>query len=135
MYAHFIRKEYNLGKFFYFDPWPFGPPTLMIFDPEIAEQVIQKHSLDKHPALNDYLHPLLGYDNMVGLNGEEWKKMRSMFNPGFALNHLMTLVPGIVDKVLTFVDIVDEHAGKEDVFEMEELATRLTVDIIAKVVL
>jgi hypothetical protein len=47
MYGHYMQKEYNLGNFFYLDTWPFGPPILMILDPDIAAQVTQTHSLDK----------------------------------------------------------------------------------------
>jgi cytochrome P450 len=135
MYAHFLQKEYNLGNFFYFDTWPFGPPILMIIDPDIAAQVTQQHSLGKHPSLGQYLKPLLGQKSMVALDGEEWKRIRAMFNPGFSLNHLMTLVPGIVDNTLTFVETMNNYADKNDVFQLEEEATRLTVDIIGRVVL
>jgi cytochrome P450 len=135
MYGHYMQKEYNLGNFFYFDTWPFGDPILIILDPEIAAQVTQQHSLDKHESLKNYLRPLLGDDNMVAVSGEMWKKLRAMFNPGFSLNHLMTLVPGIVDNTLTFVETMNNFAKKGSVFELEEEATRLTVDIIGKVVL
>jgi cytochrome P450 len=135
MYGHYMQKEYNLGNFFYLDTWPFGPPILMILDPDIAAQVTQTHSLDKHPSLGQYLKPLLGDNNMVAVNGPMWKKLRSMFNPGFSLNHLMTQVPDIVDNTLTFVETMNNYAKNGRVFQCEEEATRLTVDIIGKVVL
>ena len=94
VYAHYIRKKYNLGKFFYVDFWPLGPRSLFIADPEITNQyVTTSQSLPKSPLVNDYLYQLLGKNNMVSLEGNQWKNLRSMFNPGFASAHLMTLVP------------------------------------------
>jgi cytochrome P450 len=135
-YAHYIRKKYNLGKVFYVDFWPLGPRNLFIADPEIASQYITTtQSLPKSPLVSDYLHKLLGPNNMVSLEGPKWKALRSMFNPGFASAHLMTLVPYIVDQSLVFCDVLRESAASNTLIEMEELATRLTVDIIGKVVL
>ena len=72
---------------------------------------------------------------MVGLEGSKWKMVRSMFNPGFAGGHLMTLVGDIVDDSVTFCDILKEKAKTGEVFSMEEIATRLTVDIIGRITL
>ena len=136
VYAHYIRKKYNLGKVFYVDFWPLGPRNLFIADPEIASQyVTTTQSLPKSPIVRDYLHKLLGPNNMVSSEGAKWKALRSMFNPGFASAHLMTLVPYIVDQSLVFCDVLRECAASNALVEMEELATRLTVDIIGKVVL
>ena len=136
VFAQYVRKKYNLGKVFYVDFWPLGPRSLFIADPELSSQyVTTTQSLPKSNLVNDYLHKLLGRNNMVSLEGEQWKTLRSMFNPGFASAHLMTLVPYIVDQSLVFCDILRECAECGALVEMEELATRLTVDIIGKVVL
>ena len=136
VYAHYIRKKYNLGKVFYVDFWPLGPRSLFIADPELSSQyVTTTQSLPKSYLANDYLHKLLGRNNMVSLEGEQWKALRSMFNPGFASAHLMTLVPYIIDQSLVFCAVLRESAESGALVEMEELATRLTVDIIGKVVL
>lgn len=58
-----------------------------------------------------------------------------MFNPGFATQHLMTLVPGIVSDAEVFVSNLEKHVEKGDVFKLEEVTTRLTIDIIGKVAL
>lgn len=136
VYANYIRKKYKLGKVFYVDFWPLGPRSLFITDPELSSQyVTTTQSLPKSDLVNDYLYRLLGRNNMVSLEGEKWKTLRSMFNPGFASAHLMTLVPYIVDQSLVFCDVLREAAKSGELVEMEELATRLTVDIIGKVVL
>jgi cytochrome P450 len=128
-----IRRKYGLGKFFYLDCWPFGNSFAVITDPEIANQITTATSLSKSPVVVEYMAKLLGSQNMVGLNGAAWKVMRKIFNPGFAMGHLMTLVPYIVDAAVVFGEILDAKAETGEQFEMEELATRLTVDVIGKV--
>lgn len=135
LHADYIRRKYNLGKFFYLDFWPFGDQLLYIADPDIANQITIGNSLRKSPLVVDYMSLLLGNQNMVGLDGPAWKRVRSMFNPGFAGGHLMTLVPYIVDAAVVFGDVLREKARAGEVFEMEEIATRLTVDVIGKVTL
>lgn len=103
--------------------------------PEMALQFTVSNNPKKSPREADFLVPLAGELNMVSTNGEVWKKWRSTMNPGFQAAHLMTLVPGIVDDALVFCEILEEHARKGDVFRMEDATTRLTVDIIGKVVL
>lgn len=68
------------------------------------------------------------------MNGQEWKYWRSLFNPGFAPQYLLDQVPGVVDSVLIFCDKLQERAGT-GMFCLEDIATRMTVDIIMKVVL
>ena len=47
----------------------------------------------------------------------------------------MTLVGGTVDDSLLFMKILGEHADAVELFLMEDAATRVTVDIIGRVVL
>jgi len=135
VYANYLRRKYNLGKFFYLDFWPFGEQFLFIADPEVANQITVSSTLRKSPLETDYMNRLLGMSNMVGLEGAAWKVMRAMFNPGFASGHLMTLLPYIIDATVVFGEALREKARSGELFEMEELATRLTVDVVGKVTL
>jgi cytochrome P450 len=135
-WCRYIQKKYNLGDFFYVDLWPFGPKWLFITDPDIASRwVTTGQSLNKSPRVVDYLSKLLGHDNMVGLDGSAWKRLRAMFNPGFASGHLMTLLPYMVDMSVIFCEKLREKAKTGEIVEMEELAARLTIDIMGKIVL
>ena len=73
---------------------------------------------------------IAGPGDIVSTSGAHWKKWRSIMNPGFASGHLMTLVPGMVDDGVIFVNKLSEHAAKPEVFRLEEDATRLTIDIV-----
>lgn len=132
----YIRKKYNTGNIFYVDNWPLGPRFLHIADPEVASKFVTTgQSLPKSPLMTAYVNTLLGKQNMVSLEGAHWKSLRSMFNPGFSASHLMTLVPFIVDSSMVFHDVLLQKANTGELFELEEVATRLTIDIIGKVVL
>ena len=109
---------------------------MFIADPEITSQYITTgHSHLKSPLETAFLNKFLGDKNMVSVEGAEWKSLRSVFNPGFAASHLMTLSGYIVDASLEFCDVMREKAESNELFELEEYTTRLTIDIIGKVVL
>ena len=131
-----IHRKYKLGGLFFLDSWPAESQTLMIVcDPVIAAQITQKRSLPKHPLYERVVGHLVGPTGMVLSEGAIWKSMRSMFNPAFTSGHLKSFVPSIVDECLTFCDVLTEHANKRDIFCLEEVATRLTIDAIGLVAL
>ncbi len=134
-YTQFLRDEGHLGPMIYLDTWPFSDPVCFITHPDIANQITQTPSLPKHSALKKYINPIVGENNLVCLEGEEWKKARLIFNPGFARSHLMSLVPEIVKICLVFCDSMTRHADVGDMFSLEHEATMLTFDIIGKVTL
>ncbi|KAL8685884.1 MAG: hypothetical protein Q9218_007489, partial [Villophora microphyllina] len=136
MYPHWLRKQFpELGSVFYIDVWPVAAPMLIILDPAVAAQVIVQHSLPKHYSTREYVYPLIGSKNLVTLEGKEWKRWRGMFNPGFASAHLMSLVGGMVADTVQFTKILSDYAAQGKVFQLEDAATRLTVDIIGDVTL
>jgi cytochrome P450 len=134
-YWMWLRKEYNLGDFYYFDVWPMGPPTLIICNAEIADQITVKNSLDKHPMVKTFLKQHLGVNNLAATNGQIWKKARTIYNPGFAVSHLMTVISTIIEDVLVFRDILNEFAETGEVIELEAVAMKLSFDVIGRLVL
>lgn len=134
-YPSFIKEHYKLGDWFAFDPWPFGPTSLAIFDPEIAQEFTVKQSMPKHPLVDVFMQSFGGEGNLVSSEGAAWKKWRSAFNPGFSAAYLMTLVPSIVDNCDIFSSLMLARAKTNELFRMEASTTNLTVDIIGKVVL
>jgi cytochrome P450 len=74
--------------------------------------------------MKPFLIHLAGHGDMVSSDGPHWKKWRSVFNPGFASSHLMTLVPGIVDYVTIFANKLTDLSNKHEPFRLEEITTR-----------
>ena len=133
--VHYLRLQYKLPPVFYLDTWPFGDPICAIVDPKVAHHVTVQKSLPKHKAIPEAIWPMTGEKNLVSMDGAEHKRWRAIFNPGFSSAHLMTLVDGIVDDSMMFMEILGRHAEEQDIFSLEEAATRATVDIIGRVVL
>lgn len=70
----------------------------------------------------------------MSMNGDEWKTWRGLFNPGFSATSMTENVLHIVDYVLIFSELLKKKAGK-GIFCLDDLTTRLTMDIIIKVTL
>lgn len=68
------------------------------------------------------------------MNGGEWKRWRTLFNPGFSAQHVAKLTPGIVQSAETFCEILRERTGR-GVFRLESVTTRFTMEVISKVAL
>ncbi|KXT14485.1 hypothetical protein AC579_841 [Pseudocercospora musae] len=135
VFPTFVRRKHQLRSFFYVDVWPFGDPFIAVMDPDICQQFSVEYQTLKHPSLKTFIEPLCGKDDMVSSDGAKWKKWRSMFNPGFSTQNLTTVVPGIVDDCLIYCEILSERANTQHIFRLEEASTRLTIDIIGRVVL
>ena len=140
-HAHYlpsqIRLKYpSLGPVYYLDMWPFAPPFLVATSPTVISQFTQSEShLPNHPGIRKYLYPITGGGDLASMEGEEWKRWRKIYNPGFSAGHIQTLVPTIVEEVGIFVDILKEHARKGDMFSLDEAAINATMDVIGRVAL
>ena len=134
-FVHYLQKKYNLPDVFYLDTWPVGQQICAIVDPETAQQPTVQRSLPKHETLDGAIHPITGYNSIVTLEGQEHKRWRSIFNPGFSTAHLISLVPGIVEDCELFASILAKNIETKDIFQLEEVATKVTIDVIGRVVL
>lgn len=133
---HQIKLKFpDLGPAFYIDTWPFGPQMLAVTAPDQAYQITQAHSLPKFHALRDYMRPMTGGNDMIAMEGKEWRTWRNVFQPGFKSGHLMKLVPEMVNEMSIFCDILRDLAKKQEIFLMDLVATKLTLDIIGRVAL
>lgn len=93
-----------------------------------------KQNLPKSYLATQYLKAFLGARNMVILEGDRHKALRAMFNPGFSQKHLLTYVDAIVKATEIFNRGLQQKAKSNELFELEELATRLTIDVIGMAV-
>jgi cytochrome P450 len=129
-----LSMEFQDTEIYLMDFWPVYPPVLVMFGPDLANQVTSKHNLPKFSQMHKSLLPITGGPNLVSMNGNEWKTWRNLFNPGFSASSLTENMPQLVDSVQLFCEKLRENAGK-GVFKLDELTTNLTTDIIIKVTL
>src|SRR5947207_15606420 len=102
-------------------------PRILIKDDEAAEKILHTDNLPKHLQTYDFLLPILGKTSLVTVYGDYWRKVRKMFSPAFATSHLETLVPGIVEEALVFLDVLNEGAQKGKVLRLGERLPALTM--------
>ncbi|KAJ5179513.1 hypothetical protein N7492_002723 [Penicillium capsulatum] len=129
-----LALEYGDTEVFLMDFWPVYPPFFIVYDPQAAMQVSTKLVLPKLPLHLKFMLPIVGGPNLHSMNGQEWKTWRSMFNPGFSAARMTDLLPAVIDSVQVFCDILRENVDS-GIVHLDDLTTRLTMDIILKVTL
>jgi cytochrome P450 len=127
-----LVKDHADAEMFLMDYWPAFEPVLMITGPDIAIQASTKYDLPKPHGQESSFRPIVGGPSFITMNDAQWKQWRSIFNPGFSASHMLSLVPSIVDSMNVFCKILEEHVGKKDVFSLDDMATRLTMDVMLK---
>ncbi|KAF1945420.1 cytochrome P450 [Clathrospora elynae] len=134
-----IWKENGSPEFMIFDTRPISHALLLVASHEIAEQITkasktQQYSVTKSPTMQEGFGQLVGKYSLLSQEGESWKGLRKTFNPSFAPQHLLSLLPVIVEKTYTLMDKLDDLARSGIATEMEPYCTNVTFDIIGEVV-
>lgn len=124
----------------FMDMRPLQYPVLLVCSHEIAEQVskstkTQPYSVTKSPTIQQGFGRLVGRMSMLSADGEEWKNHRKRFNPGFAPQHVTSLMPVIVEKTRIFMEKLDNLAKAGRAVELDSYCTNVTFDIITDVIM
>ena len=134
-----IWKENGRPEFMLLDFRPIQYPILVVTTHDLAEQfsrITKAHpySATKSPTLQGEFGALTGRHSILSAEGQTWKTLRKQFNAGFAPQHLLTMIPVLVDKTNIFIEKMDAVARSGAVTELDELCVNLTFDIIGKVI-
>lgn len=134
-----IWKEHNRPDFMYFDFRPVQYPLLLVTSHEIAEQLTRTtkshpYSIRKSPTIQGEYGALVGKRSILTEEGESWKALRKLFNAGFAPQHIVTLLPVLIDKTAIFIEKMDAIARSGAVTELDSYCVNLTFDIICQVI-
>lgn len=119
----------------YLDLWPTAPPILAVYHPDMMAQFTQDNNQAKYHRLQEAFKPLTGNDDLISAEGAEWKAARAIFNPGFSMKNLRSMVPAFVEEALVFRAKLKGFAGTGEVVKLDRHATSVTVDIIGRAVL
>ncbi|KAI1848877.1 hypothetical protein JX266_005305 [Neoarthrinium moseri] len=119
---------------------PFGPAMVLVRSHDIAEQIskaskLLPYSLPKMPEVYGHMVHVTGKTSVLAAHGEDWKRLRRRFNPGFAHQHLITFLPRILEKSSVFLNHLNTLADTEDPFSLVQLLGNLTFDVISSVVM
>ena len=130
-----IGHEFADHESFLLGLWPFQPPVIVTFNPESALLVTQKLHLPKPKISHEMFKAIAGGPNLISMNGNEWKRWRSLFAPGFSSSNVIDHVGYIVELVEIFCDKLRTGSVENTVFSLDDFATRLTFDVIMKITL
>ena len=120
----------------YLDLWPLAEPFLVITSPYLANQVATTAiAYEKPDALRTWFYSLAGGISMFDAPGEKWKSLRALFNRGFSANHLLSLIPIMVEETEVYCDILRQHAKKGDMFYLDPTNLRFMLDVIGRTAL
>jgi cytochrome P450 len=96
---------------------------------------VSQSSLPKFWVYPKFIGHITGMKSMILTEGAEWRRARTLFNPGFAPSHLTTLVPNIVDDTQIFCGILADLSESQKVTPIDDLLANLTIDIMGHIVL
>ncbi|KAL8719456.1 MAG: hypothetical protein Q9225_003545 [Loekoesia sp. 1 TL-2023] len=140
-HAHYlpdqIRRRYpDLGPIYYLDTWPLAQPILVTTSPSIISQYSYADNLlPKHPGMRKFMRPVTGGLDLVSMEDRTWRTWRRIFNPGFSAQHMVTLIPSMIEELSVFKNVLRDHSDKRDVFSLDEAAINASIDVIGKVAL
>ncbi|KAL1848924.1 hypothetical protein Daus18300_013433 [Diaporthe australafricana] len=135
-----INEALGRPPLMFLDLRPFGPPMVIVRNHEVAEQIVKPfksypYSLPKMPSVYGHMMHVTGPTSILPSQGEHWKQLRKQFNPGFSPQHIMTMLPIILEKSSIFIDCLENLASSSQPFSLIQLAGNLTFDIICSVVM
>lgn len=131
------RKYPEIAKYgcLYMDSWPFAPPMMACFDPDLMAQFTQDNARPKHEMMYREFDPFTGRNDLVTQEGQVWKTWRSVFNPGFSSRNVLSFVPKIIEEIRDFKTWLHEVESSGKPAKFEEPTMRLTIDVIGRVAL
>lgn len=118
----------------YLDVWPISQPLLSLYHPDLIGQVTEGN-FRKAELMHLEMGPVTGSKDLLTMEGQEWKRARAIFNPGFAAKNLLSLVPEFVREIEPFRQRLLAASETGEVVKLEKWTTELAVDVIGRAVL
>ncbi|CAH1792636.1 unnamed protein product [Owenia fusiformis] len=109
-------------------------PNLFIADPEMIKKVLVKDF--QYFTNRRKIHPMFGklICNMItALEDTEWKHTRAVMSQAFTSGKLKRMVDNLNVYNNIFLERLGEKADSDEIFEMKEMASECTMDMVAAV--
>nr|WDY85975.1 cytochrome P450 6BW27 [Pagiophloeus tsushimanus] len=115
----------------YAGTYVFWQPTLLLMDPELIKQVVQKdfnYFMDR--GIYHHSKDILTM-NLVNLEGEKWRELRGKLTPTFTSGKMKMMFETLLEKTEGLEKLAASYAAKKEPFAIKDVLCRFTTDIIA----
>ena len=136
-FGDIAREHFSKEGLFYLDLWPVSGLFLVNVSPHVAAQIhTNPHmSMQRPSLLPRFFKPICGGPNMFDLPENKWKPWRAIFSKAFSGDHVLSLVPGMVDETAVYCDTLRALALKKAMFYLDSITLRFTIDAIGTTIL
>lgn len=137
-FGNIYEKYFKEGGVYYLDAWPVAGLMLVVISPTAATEAFQTNSLTsmkKPKLLARYFKPITGGASLFDMPEPEWRPWRTVFNKGFNVEHLTSLIPGMVQQTATYCETLRSLASKGNVVQLDPITLRFMLDMIGKTIL
>jgi cytochrome P450 len=138
MFNDIYLENFQKEGLFYLDGWPVSELFLAIMSPNAAItacQTNQKIALNRPNLLPRFFKPIAGGPNLFDMREPEWRPWRVAFSKGFNTEHFLSLVPGMVKETLVYCDTLRDLAKKGEMFYLDNITLRFTMDLMGQSIL
>ena len=131
------REHFSKEGVYYLDLWPVSGLFLVVVSPHVANQIHANPvmSMERPSLLPRFFKPICGGPSMFDLPQEKWKPWRAIFSRGFSADHILSLVPAMVDETVVYCETLRQLAQKKEMFYLDLMTLRFTIDVIGKTIL
>ncbi|CAH0561307.1 unnamed protein product [Brassicogethes aeneus] len=127
MYNDFKKKGERYGG-----GYLFTKPVFIPCDLDLVKDILQtnfNHFSSHGIYCNEKGDPLSGH--LFALDGEIWRNLRIKLTPTFTLGKMKMMFKSLNECGDIFKQVIEKHSETGDKFEIKDLTSRLTIDIVA----
>lgn len=138
MFADIAHENFQNEGLYYIDLWPASGMMIIVTSPLVAAQVAQTNSHlcnDRASMLTRFFKPIAGGPNLFDMAEKEWRPWRAIFNKGFGTEQVTSLVPHVLSETEVYKEKLRDLARKQEMFFLDPVTLRFTMDIIGKTIL
>ena len=138
MFADIAHEHFQSEGLFYVDLWPASGMMMIATSPNIAAQVAQTNPgicHDRAFMLTRFFKPIAGGPNLFDMAEKEWRPWRAIFNKGFSTEQVTNLIPHVLKETKVYKEKLRDLAKEKEMFYLDLVTLRFTIDIIGQTIL
>lgn len=136
-FGDIAREHFSREGAFYLDLWPVSGLFFTVVSPKVADQIHANPdmSMERPSLLPRFFKPICGGPSLFDLPEKKWRPWRAVFSKGFSADHILSLVPSMVDETVVYCETLQSLALDGSLFYLDPTTLRFTIDVIGKAIL